>query len=943
MQEGEDFPYVFQDGFSKEFLMVENSLIERDEKGNPCQGKDGKACLECTCGSIISGKVPKENCTKGGSVWTNDSAPFLEIPPEQDFRTNPRNTCVHFGYASIALIPIRTKDSIVGLIHLNDRRKGLFAPEIIEHLETIGSHIGSAIMRKQAEEELREALKFNEQIISNAQEGIVVYGPDFRYKVWNPYMEILTGFTSEEVLGRHPLDRFPFLKEAGVMARLEKVMVGEFVGETEFPWNVPKTGRSGWATNSLSPLRDHEGKIIGVIEMVRDTTERKRVDEAVTESKALLESVVENVPLMIFLKDARDLRFAMFNRAGEELLGYDRQGLLGKNDLDFFPPEQASHFMAKDREVIDANAGILDIPEESIMTANGERWLHTQKVCIQGAEGMPKFLLGISEDITERKKAAQEKKNLQDQLFHSEKLASIGTIAAGVAHEINNPLAIIKGTVGNLARRITSVDDGKRIKTINHAIDRVVSIVNGLRAYARVDTDRMEAIDINKVIIDTIPLVNDIVRSAGITICQNLDPDVPHVRGNIGKIQQVIINLLNNASDALKERPTDRQINIETLHPDGETVTLRISDNGPGIPAAILGKILDPFFTTKEVGKGTGLGLSISSSIIESFGGTFSVSSVYGEGASFHITLPRMEVKPVSLELVDGTKQEPMCLRGDILVIDDEPALCALLQDHLEEAGLTVTSMSSPLEALRQLDQKRFDLVISDMQMPELSGIGLIKKARQIDIQARTKFIILTGGIPSSYSQDDQNFLRESIHGHLLKPWEQEGLLELVGNLLQTTSKMADASPKEVADTGVPQTLMVKRRSILVVDDEPEICQVVFDDLMNGGDFSVTIAADGQGALNLLQESSFDLVITDIVMPILDGIGLIRRARELDLHKTTKFIVMAGGNLVDRAKNEDDLDLLFNKIDGFLQKPFGHAQLFELIDSLLSSPMKKAA
>jgi CheY-like chemotaxis protein len=134
---------------------------------------------------------------------------------------------------------------------------------------------------------------------------------------------------------------------------------------------------------------------------------------------------------------------------------------------------------------------------------------------------------------------------------------------------------------------------------------------------------------------------------------------------------------------------------------------------------------------------------------------------------------------------------------------------------------------------------------------------------------------------------------------------------------------------------------MVKRRSILIVDDEPEICQVVCDDLMSGGDFSVTIAHDGQRALDLLQENRFDMVITDIVMPVLDGIGLIRRARELNLHKTTKIIVMAGGNLVDRAKNEDDRDLLFNHIDGFLQKPFGSAELFELIDPLLPHLSKR--
>ena len=145
--------------------------------------------------------------------------------------------------------------------------------------------------------------------------------------------------------------------------------------------------------------------------------ERKRAEEKLKESKALIEAVVENVPLMIFLKEANDLRFVIFNRAGEELLGYDRKDLLGKNNLDLFPPEQAAHFMAKDREVLDGEAGMLDIPEEPILTAKkGQRLLHTRKVCIRGSDGATKYLLGISEDITERKQAEETLKDTLESL-----------------------------------------------------------------------------------------------------------------------------------------------------------------------------------------------------------------------------------------------------------------------------------------------------------------------------------------------------------------------------------------------------------------------------------------------------------------------------------------------------------------------------------------------
>jgi PAS domain S-box-containing protein len=180
LQEGEDFPYYVQDGFSKDFLLTENTLIERGKDGSVCRDKDGNVRLECTCGLVISGKTDPSNplFTQGGSCWTNDSFPLLDLPADQDPRLHPRNNCIHQGYASVALIPVRiqnqiysretcirhgfssmaqvpvrTSDRIAGLIQLNDKRKGRFTPETIEILEGIASHVGSALMRKQAEEE----------------------------------------------------------------------------------------------------------------------------------------------------------------------------------------------------------------------------------------------------------------------------------------------------------------------------------------------------------------------------------------------------------------------------------------------------------------------------------------------------------------------------------------------------------------------------------------------------------------------------------------------------------------------------------------------------------------------------------------------------------------------------------------------------------------------
>jgi PAS domain S-box-containing protein len=171
LQEGEDFPYFVQDGFSRDFLQTENTLIERDQKGGVCRDKDGNVCLECTCGLVLSSRTDPANplFTKGGSCWTNDSFPLLDLPSDQDPRQRPRNNCIHQGYASVALIPIRTRNRIVGLIQLNDKRKGRFSLETIEILEGIAAHIGSALTRRQAEEALREV---NRQLERSAQQAL---------------------------------------------------------------------------------------------------------------------------------------------------------------------------------------------------------------------------------------------------------------------------------------------------------------------------------------------------------------------------------------------------------------------------------------------------------------------------------------------------------------------------------------------------------------------------------------------------------------------------------------------------------------------------------------------------------------------------------------------------------------------------------------------------
>ena len=309
-------------------------------------------------------------------------------------------------------------------------------------------------------------------------------------------------------------------------------------------------------------------------ELRKEIAERKREEEALKESRILIDSVVENVPLMIFLKESTDLRFVIFNRAGEELLGYDRKSLLGKNNLDLFPPEQAAHFMAKDREVLDGEAGILEIPEEPIQTAKkGQRWLHTRKVCIKGADGATKYLLGISEDITERKQA---EKKIQASLLEKE------TMLKEIHHRVKNNLQII----GSLLNTQSSyLPDEKAREALQESVARV-------RAMAMIHTQLYESEDLNRVdfslfIRDLIGNIGESYRRVEHPVQINVDADgISFGIGTSIPCGLILNELVSNALKHAFPEGKEGEIHIRMRLEDNR-VALTVQDNGIGFPKSI--------------------------------------------------------------------------------------------------------------------------------------------------------------------------------------------------------------------------------------------------------------------------------------------------------------------------------------------------------------------
>ena len=423
LQDGDDFPYLAQEGFSKDFLVTENTLIERAADGGVCRDIDGNVNLECTCGLIISGKTDPANSlfTPGGSAWTNDSSPFLDIPPGVDSRLHPRNQCIHQGYASMALVPIRNMDRIVGLIQLNDRRKGRFTLDMVELLEGIASHIGVALMRKQAEDALRES----EQRLAD----IIDFLPDATFAVdkaglviaWNRAMEEMTGVGRNDMIGQQDhAYTIPFygVRRPQLLDLLDKddneiVSNYQYVqrfgdilyAETFAPALRQGKGAYVWAT--AGAIFNDQGNRIGAIESIRDMTERKLEQEELQNNLKFLETLIETIPSPIFFKDIHGRYLGCNDAFARQIIGMPKEDIIGKTVHELpeeIPADLANKYYEQDQRLF-RELGI-QVYEMQVQCVEGElRDFHFTKAPFRNFVGEVAGIVGVMLDITKRKQA----------------------------------------------------------------------------------------------------------------------------------------------------------------------------------------------------------------------------------------------------------------------------------------------------------------------------------------------------------------------------------------------------------------------------------------------------------------------------------------------------------------------------------------------------------
>lgn len=536
-----------------------------------------------------------------------------------------------------------------------------------------------------------------------------------------------------------------------------------------------------WFDYSLSHITG-ASDLNGTVEVIRDISARKLVEDKINELDRLKNSIIENLPLMLFVKDAKDYSFVEWNKAAEELTGILKQEMLGKNDFDFWPKEEAECFIKKDNEVMEGGQ-LLEIHKESITTKyKGVRTLHTKKIPIFDNKGEAKYLLGLSEDITEKLKT-------EEILSRSQKMDAVGQMSGGIAHDFNNQLGVILGYADLLSEQSLSEAQLNWIEAVRVAANRCADLTKQLLIFSRNGEVDKKVINVNSILSDMEVMIERSLTPA-INVKYFKMDNLWQIEVNPGACTDSILNLILNARDAM---PEGGALTIETSNiildesqalalPNisaGEYVEIMVADTGKGMTQDVYDHVFEPFFTTKGVGQGTGLGLSMVYGFVHRYGGDIVLDTAPGEGATFRIYIPRsMEANPAAGNL-EKSKTYPKG-HENILIVDDEVGLLNYAEQLLKGWGYKVFCAKNSADALTILEHTEIDLLFSDVVMPGgMNGYALAEKASQKYPKLK---VLITSGFADKESGNEKYVKYE--FELIPKPYDRGHLAQSLRQLL---------------------------------------------------------------------------------------------------------------------------------------------------------------
>ncbi len=546
------------------------------------------------------------------------------------------------------------------------------------------------------------------------------------------------------------------------------------------------------SAESISPLELFANQVAHAIE-------EKKLDREVKKTTRRYQTLVETMNDGLVTVDLRE-RITFVNPALTALLGYRSHELMDRPLSQVTSPEMLEVFRRRTRL---HEGGAVSRFELALVASGGDPIPVMISATPYLQDNAMVGCFAIVGDLRDQKKAEEERRRMheevleanaklresmeklqatQQQLIQAEKLSAIGELISGVAHELNNPLTGVMGYSQLLMSTQASPEIKKNLERINKEAVRCQKIVQNLLAFARRHHPERKLVNINEVVRNTVDLREYQLKVDNVEILTDLQDDLPSVLADAYQIQQVFVNIINNAHQAMVDGHMGGRLAVRSRSAGG-MVRVAFIDNGPGIPKDRIGRIFDPFFTTKGIGKGTGLGLSLSYGIVQEHDGRILVESEPGQGATFVVELPAdAEGTQVSEQKQSGEEAPlPAPQRGSVLVVDDEETILELLLALLQAGGHAVDTAGNGREALDKIQHSDFDVIISDVKMPDMGGQRLYEAISRIKPHLLPRMIFSTG---DTVNPSTQAFFQRTGSPCLSKPFKLEEVEQLVGRIL---------------------------------------------------------------------------------------------------------------------------------------------------------------
>jgi PAS domain S-box-containing protein len=550
-------------------------------------------------------------------------------------------------------------------------------------------------------------------------------------------------------------------------------------------------GKKKVILNYTAPILDDENKVTGAIVINQEVTEKYKYEEELKKSEEKYRLMAENMGNVITMLDM-ELNYTYVTPNIEKVQGFTVEESLHKTLERTMTPESFQIVMKVfEEEMAIEMSGTGDPKRSRVLELEEYRkdgstiWMENVLSFVRNEAGIPIGILSVSRDVTERRMAHEEKARLTEQLYHAQKMESVGTLAGGIAHDFNNLLQVIGGyTSMLLTDQKRDVPEIEKLKTIEKAVDRASELVSNLLNFSRKNVSMKKEVDLNNEITASVKILERTIPKM-VKIKTDFDRKISKISADPVQIEQVMLNLGKNSSDAM---PDGGEILIKTENVEnekGKYVLMTFSDTGQGMDQAIKDHVFDPFFTTKEVGKGTGLGLASVYGIVESHGGHIHCKSELGKGTVFYLYFQAVDTVSDNRKVITE-KTEKLEGNETVLIVDDEKNIRDIYSTALKEFGYKIITANSGEDALLIFNENHqsIDLVILDLGMPGMGGFKCMLEMKKTVPDSK---IIIASGYSEVFQTEDM--LKSGASGFIQKPFKLKSVLEKIREVLDENTQ----------------------------------------------------------------------------------------------------------------------------------------------------------